>query len=117
MLVATILLLFLRIANPAHENKPMPIIITDPGSLFQVSKIPLNFHGGGAALAGSSNGLAIKWICHISGGEHSGQARLGASPLDQVAVGIHFDFSFKWARVRRMAEDRKSTRLNSSHPS
>jgi hypothetical protein len=32
MLVATILLLFLRIANPAHENKPMPIIITDAGS-------------------------------------------------------------------------------------
>src|ERR1700730_1959406 len=48
--------------------------------------------------------LWLKWICHISGGEHSGQARLGASPLDQVAVGIHFDFSFKWARVRRMAD-------------
>src|ERR1700736_4859426 len=98
---------------PAYPESSAATVCIDHKSLricdrcrlaFQVRKIPLNFHGGGAALAGGGDRLPIKWICHVSGGEHSGQARLGASPLNQVAVGIHFDFSLKRAGVGLMAD-------------
>jgi hypothetical protein len=72
--------------------------------LFQIRKIPLGFHSGGASLTGSGDSLAIEGIRHIAGGEDPGQTCLCASLLEEVAIGIHLNFAFKRLCIRGMAD-------------
>src|SRR6267143_2580740 len=56
--------------------------------------------GGHATGACSGDGLAVAVVLHVTGNENTGNRSEAAVPGEQVAVGIHFEFSLEDDGVR-----------------
>ncbi|MEY5013393.1 MAG: hypothetical protein RLY69_1108 [Verrucomicrobiota bacterium] len=74
------------------------------------AEVAFRFEGGGAALAGRSDGLAVVVIGDIAGGEESGCfGRCSAGSLNDVAVFVLVDEIAKKRAVWNMANGDKHT--------
>src|SRR6266849_4134143 len=60
--------------------------------------------GGHATGACSGDGLAVAVVLHVTGNENTRNRREAAVPGEQVAVGIHFEFSLEDDGVRIVAD-------------
>src|ERR1700722_14538302 len=76
---------------------------------IQVSEISLRFNRGGAALSGSSDGLSVDRIGHVSSGEYSREICLRAFLLKKIAVRVHLNLPFEWFGVWRVADRYENT--------
>ena len=63
---------------------------------------------GHAAGARGGDRLAVAVVLHVAGDKDAGNIREAAVLGDQVAVGIHFQFSFEDGRVRIVADSYKN---------
>jgi len=90
-----------------HTKPTQQFNIQNPASVIQsfvMGEVFLGVEGGGAALAGGGDGLAVDVVGDVAGGEYAGDVCKGAAVADEVAAIVHLELAAEGGGVRGVAD-------------